>query len=163
MAWRAEPNSGANDFDFLHGEWRISNERLVSRLTGSTDWERFTALQTCRPILGGIGNVDDFRPEDGALGGYQGASIRLFDPVTGLWSIHWADNVRCALFPPTVGRFDGLVGTFHGDEAHEGYPVRVRFTWSAITPVAARWEQSFSPDGGETWEMNWRMDFARIA
>jgi hypothetical protein len=24
-----------------------------------------------------------------------------------------------------------------------------------------RWEQAFSEDGGETWETNWVMDFAR--
>jgi hypothetical protein len=29
-----------------------------------------------------------------------------------------------------------------------------------MTP-APRWEQAFSPDGGETWELNWIMDFAR--
>jgi hypothetical protein len=135
----------------------------ANRPAGADDWETFTALQTCRPILGGLGNIDDFRPEGGALGDYQGASVRVFDPATGLWSIHWLDNVRCALFPPTVGRFDGAVGTFFGDDEHDGRPVRVRFTWSEITPTSARWEQSFSADDGATWESNWVMTFARLA
>jgi hypothetical protein len=153
---------GAHGFDFLFGEWRITNRRLRSRLAGASDWETFTALCTCRPILGGSGNVDDFRPEGGALGGYEGASIRLYDPATDLWSIHWADNVRHALLPPMVGRFAGGVGEFHGDEEHDGRTVRARFTWSRVTPVSARWEQAFSADGGGTWELNWVMDFDRL-
>ena len=27
---------------------------------------------------------------------------------------------------------------------------------------SAYWEQAFSPDGGKTWEVNWRMDFTRV-
>ncbi|HEV2528234.1 MAG TPA: hypothetical protein VGT61_07305 [Thermomicrobiales bacterium] len=155
--------TGSHDFDFLFGDWRIDNRRLVSRLSDSTKWATFTALGTCHPILGGIGNVDDFRPQDGALPGYEGASIRLFDPASGMWSIHWADNVRCALLPPMVGRFEAGEGIFYGDEVHDGTPVRARFVWSRITPHSARWEQAFSADGGTTWEHNWTMDFSRMA
>ena len=51
--------AGADGFDFLFGSWQIVNERLTSRLTNSNAWERFEANGTCRPILGGIGNIDD--------------------------------------------------------------------------------------------------------
>ena len=43
-----------------------------------------------------------------------------------------------------------------------GKPIKVRFTWSRITASSAHWEQAFSPDGGTTWETNWRMDLARV-
>ena len=61
------------------------------------------------------------------------------------------------------GRFEDGVGTFYGEDVFEGRPIRVRFLWSDITPVSARWAQAFSPDGGETWETNWIMDFTRAA
>jgi hypothetical protein len=31
----------------------------------------------------------------------------------------------------------------------------VRFVISEITPASWRFEQSFSDDGGKTWEVNW--------
>lgn len=154
--------TGARGFDFLHGSWRIANERLQSRLSGSEEWERFEAEGTCRPILGGMGNVDDFRPRGPGWDGFEAVALRLFDPAAGLWSIYWADNARGVLDPPVVGRFVDGEGEFVGDDRHEGAPVRVRFRWSGITADAARWEQAFSADGGATWETNWIMRWARV-
>jgi hypothetical protein len=149
-----------HDFDFLWGNWTIANERLVSRLTGSDEWEYFEALGECWPILGGAGNVDTFRPVGGETS-YEGASVRVFDPVSRQWSIYWADNVRGQLFPPVFGSFADGIGRFFGDDEHAGQPVTARFIWSEITPDSARWEQAFSIDGGETWETNWVMKFTR--
>jgi hypothetical protein len=153
--------AGSRDFDFLFGSWHVANERLRSRLAGSHDWERFDAVATCRPILGGLGNVDDFRPSAEPWKGFEGGALRLFNPATGLWSIHWADNVTCQLQPPVVGRFVGGMGEFFGDDRHDGRPIQIRFIWSEITADAARWEQAFSPDSGATWETNWVMAFSR--
>jgi hypothetical protein len=152
----------ARDFDFLHGAWRIDNERLIARLSGSNQWERFAAEGTCRPILSGMGNIDDFRPCWPGHDGFEGASLRLFNRETGLWSIYWADTASGRLFPPLVGSFVDGVGEFLGDDEEAGRPVRVRFRWSDITPSAARWEQAFSVDDGATWETNWIMTFARM-
>ena len=33
--------------------------------------------------------------------------------------------------------------------------------WSNITANSAHWEQAFSPDGGQSWEVNWITDFKR--
>lgn len=60
-----------------------------------------------------------------------------------------------------VGRFAGGVGTFYGDDVHEGRPIKVKFIWSHITPTSARWQQELSDDDGVTWELNWVMDFTR--
>ena len=153
---------GANDFDFLWGRWRVDHERLSSRLTGSDDWERFAAVQTCWPILGGSGNVDNMRATWRGQN-FEGASLRLFDPTTGLWSIYWADTVGHQLQPPVVGRFENGVGEFVGDDRHAGREILARFRWSDISAGAARWEQAFSTDRGVAWETNWIMTFTRLA
>ena len=156
------PNS-AHDFDFLFGPWHIVNERLQTRLKGAADWERFEAEHMCWPILGGAGNVDEFRPNWPGHDGFRGASVRIFNPATGIWSISWADNVRFALFPPVLGKFRDGMGEFFGEDVEGETPVRVRFRWSEITPTSIRWEQAFSEDGGAYWEPNWVMKFSRTA
>ena len=55
---------------------------------------------------------------------------------------------------------DGI-GRFEGDDSHDGRPIKVRFCWTRDGPDAARWEQSFSADDGEAWEVNWTMGFTR--
>ena len=139
----------------------MRNRRLAARLRGSEDWQEFEAAVVNWPILGGIGNVDTYETvmPDGTP--VNAASLRIFNPATGLWSIHWADDRRCELFPPTIGRFAGGIGRFDGDDLENGVPVRVRFVWSDITTASARWQQAFSADGGVTWETNWIMEFRR--
>ncbi len=160
-------NDGIHDFDFLLGRWRVDNRRLRKRLQNNDEWETFDATQHNQALPGGIGNFDDFiaaswRP------GFVGMSLRLFNPQTRLWSIYWLDNNTAGLdtsgllLPPVVGKFDQGVGVFECDDQLDGKPIRLRYTWSDITPDSARWEQAMSPDGGTTWEMNWRMLFQRI-
>lgn len=54
----------------------------------------------------------------------------------------------------------------HSQLRRAGGPIgkgRVRFVWSGVSGDAARWEQAFSVDGGETWLSNWIMEFSRRA
>src|SRR5687768_14864891 len=83
----SQANDGRHDFDFLHGDWTVHNRRLAERLHGFTDWQEFDARASCGAVLGGIGNVDDFRATFPDGQPFQGMSLRLFDPATGLWSI----------------------------------------------------------------------------
>lgn len=151
---------GRHDFDFLHGRWRVQHRRLRRRLAGCTEWEAFEARATCAPQLGGLANLETHASD--ALGAF-GLALRLYAPATHRWSIHWANGSDATLEPPMVGGFDGDIGLFHGDDIHDGRPVRVRFTWTRHDADHAHWEQAFSADGGTTWETNWTMAFARDA
>jgi hypothetical protein len=76
---------GATDFDFLPGRWRIANRRLVDTLDPECDeWETFDATSTAYSMLGGIGNHDHFVTD-----GYEGFSLRLYDPEADVWRIWW--------------------------------------------------------------------------
>jgi hypothetical protein len=148
-----------NDFDFLVGSWDVVNRRLTERLVGSDDWEEFPATSTCIRPFGGAANFDEISVP---AKGFHGLTLRLFDPEREEWSLYWANSRDGRLTPPVVGRFDGGVGVFYGDDVEGGRPVRVRFLWSRITPTSARWEQAFSIDGERTWETNWIMEFTRV-
>ena len=155
------PADGRDDFDVLHGRWRVAHRRLQRRLEGDTQWDEFAGMSEMKPLLGGLGNVDDNVIELPG-GTYRGASLRLFDAETKLWSIWWFDSRNPRMEPPVVGRFDRGVGSFYADETLRGRPIRVRFIWSEITATTARWEQAFSPDAGASWEINWKMQFTRV-
>ena len=133
---------------------------LKGRLCGSTEWEEFDAVGEARFLPGGLGNIDHFIAEQWRPG-FVGMTVRLFDRDSEWWSIYWASTNRGIFDPPVTGRFTDGVGTFDGDDEHDGRPVRVRFIWTHETPDTARWEQSFSADGGATWETNWIMDMTR--
>lgn len=155
-----DPEDGREGFDFLVGRWVIAHHRLRRRLVGDTQWEEFAGRCESKPIVGGLGNVDDYSIELPA-GPYRAAAVRVFDPPTRLWSIWWIDGRAPRLEPPVQGRFQDGVGTFVGDDMLDGRSIRVRFVWSDITARSARWEQAFSADTGASWEPNWVMSFQR--
>jgi len=149
----------AQDFDFFMGRWTVQNRRLTERLAGSDEWEEFESTSVAHPILGGLGNEDEFRTRH--AGGFIGMSFRFFDPVKRRWSIYWADSRRPGeLDPPVFGTFSGDIGVFEGEDEFEGRPIKVRFIWSGTRTRTPRWEQAFSADGGQTWETNWIMEFS---
>ncbi len=163
----SKAHDGKHDFDFLFGSWAITNRRLRQRLQGCTEWETFDASQTITALPGGIGNYDDFiapewRPD------LVGMSLRLFNPVTKLWSIYWLDNhsgglnLQGSLNPPVVGQFSNGVGIFEGADMLGDQAILVRYTWSDITTDSAHWEQAMSNDNGKTWETNWHMDMRKV-
>lgn len=53
-----------HDFDFLLGKWRVENRKLKERLAGCDDWDKFVATLEVKPILNGLGNVDEFAAVD---------------------------------------------------------------------------------------------------
>jgi hypothetical protein len=55
--------------------------------------------------------------------------------------------------PPVTGQFTGNRGEFFDQEDFKGRAILVRYLWLNISPESARMEQSFSPDGGKTWEI----------
>ncbi|MEP3891557.1 MAG: hypothetical protein ABJN69_13945 [Hellea sp.] len=152
--------SGAQGFDFLLGKWRVVHRTLTGRLTGSTEWQEAEAIDYVRPAFAGLGNIGRFmRLVDGVP--YEGMPVRLYDPRIAKWRIYWLDTVDQRMEPPLVGGFDDGRGYFIGDDVLRGDPIKVRFVWSNITPDTARWEQAFSPDNGDSWELNSVMDFER--
>ena len=165
----ANNQDATKDWDFFIGNWHTADKRLLARLKGSSEWETFEATVEAHFLPGGIvGNMDVYKPINWRPG-MVGMTIRIFSPVSKLWSIYWLDNktggldANGILQPPVVGKFVNGVGIFEGDDTLDGKPIRVRYTWSDITANSAKWEQAMSPDAGKTWETNWTMQHTRVS
>ncbi len=156
-----DQHDGRRDFDFEEGRWTVLHRRLATRLADADDWQEFPGESIMRPVLGGLGNV-----EDNVIhlpgGTYRALAMRTFDPDTGLWAIWWVDGRNPhSLDVPVKGRFVDGIGRFRAQDSFNGRPIVVEFQWSQA-PGGPRWQQAFSADGGATWEVNWVMHFTRV-
>ena len=154
-------NDGRNDFDFLIGAWKVHHRTLKKRLNGSMEWEEFEGDTVDRKILNGLGNMDEnlIHSKKGLV---HAISLRLFNPESKEWSIHWSTDVTGTLDVPMIGGFKDGRGEFYSQEVFEGRHIYSRFIWSKITANSCQWEQAFSEDGAKTWETNWIMEFERV-
>jgi hypothetical protein len=150
-----------HDFDFIVGTWRAHHRRLKERLANASDWIEFGGTSVAQSLMGGLANMDGnvFEMPGGA---YRGVSLRCFDPATRRWAIWWLDErFPHAVDVPVIGAFENGIGTFTCDDTLRGRPIKVRYLLTPLTPTTRRWEQAFSPDGGQTWETNWITHFTR--
>jgi hypothetical protein len=152
---------GQRDFDFEIGTWKTHVRRLVKPLTGSTTWTELNGTTVVRKVWDGRANLVELAAE-GPGGKFEGLSLRLYNPETRQWSLHFASSHDGVLNVPTIGEFKSGRGEFYAQETLGGRAIFVRFV---ITPVDAdtiRFEQAFSADGGKTWEVNWIATDTRI-
>jgi hypothetical protein len=140
----------------------VHHWRLKDRLAGDHDWIEFDDTSELWMTMDGYGTIDD--NYIGLPGGaYRAVGICGYDPKAQTWAIWWPDGRFPHKIEPAVfGNFKHDVGTFEGDDTFNGKPIKVRFTWSHITANSAHWEQAFSPDSGDSWETNWRMELTRV-
>lgn len=136
------------------GTWRTHLRRLVKPLSGDNTWVEYDGTTIVRTVGGGPANLVELDVA-GAAGRIQGLSLRLYNPETRQWSLHFSNRASGTLEPPVIGGFANGRGEFLGDDTLNGRSIRVRFVISRITPTSCRFEQSFSADGGKTWEVNW--------
>jgi hypothetical protein len=145
---------GQHDFDFEIGTWKTQLRRLAHPLTGSTTWIEYDGTTVVRKVWNGRANLAELEA-DGPAGHVELLSLRLYDPQSHQWSLNTASVKGGGVSVPTVGEFKNGRGEFFDTEPLNGRSILVRNVWSDITPDSCRFEQSFSDDGGKTWEVNW--------
>jgi hypothetical protein len=148
-------------FDFQVGSWHVQLARLAERLHGSTAWRNYVGTLVVRRLWNGRGNVGVLAVRSGK-DCLESILLRTFDPQTGQWRDYGANPATGVLgIPPTVGRFSNGRGEFYDHETLDGRPIVVRGVFDDITPHSNRFVQSFSADGGKTWEPNLIVRFSR--
>jgi len=154
---------GSHDFDFIIGNWKAHVRRLPDRLNNSNIWVEYDGISNHKKILDSNANFEEFdvTSTDKKLH-IKAQTLRLYNPTSHQWSIYLVDVDNGTLgLPPVVGQFTGNRGEFFDQEDFKGRAILVRYVWLNLSPNSARMEQSFSPDGGKTWEVNWICELSR--
>ncbi len=149
---------GSRAFDFWLGAWNVDQ-----RVRAGDRYERYAATDRVTPTRQGCVVAEAWRgtvrfpwaamPEPRAL---HGASLRIFDPGSGAWTIFWIDDRSGRFGRPFTGRFEGRIGDFFQDRATEGAPARrIRFRDDGGT---VDWELAVGT-GPEGWTPIWTMRF----
>lgn len=145
---------GQHDFDFEIGTWKTSLRRLQRPLSGSTNWLEYEGTTVVSKVLDGRANLVELKV-NGPAGGFEGLSLRLYNPQSRQWSLNFANINNGQLTVPSIGEFKDGRGEFYNQDTYNGRAILVRFVIIKITDDQYRFEQSFSDDGGKKWELNW--------
>lgn len=153
-AWAQSRDAGADDFAWEVGLWDTHVE-VRGPLDPDGPWSVFDGTSDVRPLSEGRANTVDLALSNAAGARIEGVALRLFSPQSGQWSINFANMNDGALTAPVYGAFTDGRGEFYGQDTVDGRIVLVRFVISDVTDRSARFVQSYSADGGQSWIDNW--------
>jgi hypothetical protein len=166
----APAHDGAHDFDFLIGDWKAHLHRRIEPKTGLTAsgpgigvWIDYYGISNHKKLLDTNANFEEFDVADPKTHArYKGQTLRMYNPAAHQWSIYGLDLDNGGIgLPALAGGFNGKRGEFYDQETRGGQIVLVRYVWTDQSPKAARMVQSFSHDGGKTWDDNWICELSR--
>lgn len=164
MAPNSAPESdpdGQHGFDGLIGHWKFHLHRLNERLVHSASWTDFYGTGDCLALWNGRANLDTLEV-DSPSGKIEGLTLRLFDPKLRLWRLYWANTADGKLDVPQLGQFQNGHGDFYALDIQNGHSVLIRYDWTGLKSASPHFEQAFSTDGGQSWEVNWITDQTRL-
>lgn len=153
---------GQHDFDPLIGKWKFHVKRRLNPLTGSNTWVDLEGTGGCFKIWDGRAQLDTIEIE-GPTEHLEGLTLRTYNPQSHQWRLYWANSKTGVLDPPQVGQFKDGRGEFVAQDTINGKTILIRYAWTDMTTNSPHFEQSFSNDGGKTWEVNFISDQVRAA
>ena len=161
MPTTGSAHDGQRDFESLLGSWKFRLKRRLNPLTGSSTWVDLVGTGVCYPVWGGRAQLDTVLLE-GTSGQIEGLTLRLYNPKTHQWRLYWAHSKDGTVVVPQIGDFKDDHGEFYAQDILNEKSILVRFDWTALSSSSPHFEQSFSADGGKTWEVNWITDQTRV-
>lgn len=92
--------------------------------------------------------------------GFKGTSISVFNPKNKTWHQAWADN---------QGGYFNFIGETQGEKKifktlpieKDGKMFIQRMVFYNITEKAMTWDWESTTDEGETWKLNWRIEYTK--
>lgn len=156
----AGAHDASHDFDWDIGAWQTQQRRRLHPLTGSNTWVEYHGTDVVKRLWDGANS--GMIEADGPAGHLEIFTIRLYNPDSHQWTISFTRPGVGEMLPPLSGEFNNGKAEFYDQEPYNGRQILVRFAISDITADSCRFEQSFSSDGGKTWEVNFIVNETRM-
>jgi hypothetical protein len=151
---------GQHDFDFDIGNWKTQIKRRLHPLTGSNEFIELNGTVHVRKVWDGRAQLEEIEV-DGPNGHWEGMSLFLYNPKARQWSQTFVNSANGVLAGSLVGSFENGRGELFSTDTFDGRAILVRGAWSDILPTSHRYEESYSVDGGKTWEIQFTANLTR--
>lgn len=139
-------------FDFWVGKWNLTWEDADGAVAKGTNH--------IEKVLDGKVIKENFEAQSGAYEGFVGKSYSVYNSNTGEWKQTWVDNQGGYL--DFMGKFEGNKRIFIREGINqEGEPILQRMVFYDITEDSLTWDWEMSEDNGETWQLQWRINYER--
>jgi hypothetical protein len=145
------PRDGQHDFDFNIGVWRTHIKRVLDPFAGAGNSIELNGTVTVRKVWDGRAQLEEIET-DGPNGHWQGMTLFLYNPAAHQWSQSFINSKVGELGSPLVGSFSNGRGELFSQDTFKGRSILVRGVWSDITPDSHHYEESYSQDGGRSWQ-----------
>lgn len=134
----------ANQFDFWVGDWQAT-------------WEGGNGNNTITKILNGCVIHEEFKAISGSP--LLGISNSVYNSRTNKWQQTWVDNSGSYL--DFSGEWKNQKMVLARSFEKDGQMIFQRMVWYNITENTFDWNWESSKDNGETWQVNWKIDYKR--
>jgi hypothetical protein len=148
----AQSTLDAASYDFWIGKWGLTWDEGDGKIGRGTNHIEKT--------LDGTVIQENFRAIDGKSKGFKGTSLSVFNLQTKIWKQAWADNQG--------GYFD-FTGEIEEDKRifktaikkKDDKTIIQRMIFYNISNDSLTWDWQGTQDGGENWNLLWRINYVR--
>ncbi|HEX8816281.1 MAG TPA: hypothetical protein VF753_12335 [Terriglobales bacterium] len=151
--------AGQHDFDSLAGTWKAHTKYRAHPFAPSDPWIDFDGTETFSKIWdGALLEVSAGANTNGPVG----LMLYTYNPQSHQWSVYFASKKDGKVGLPNVGEFRNGQGEFFVQDTLNGKSMLNRYIWSQTASSSPHFEESWSADGGRTWQTVRIVDLARI-
>ena len=153
-------HDGQHDFDPFIGTWKAHTKYRAHPFAESDPWTEFDGTEIFQKIWGGA-----VLELSGVAGANEPVGLMLYtyNPQSHQWSVYFASRKDGKVGLPNVGEFSNERGEFIVQDMLNGKSMLNRYVWSQIASSSPHFEESWSSDGGRTWELARIVDLARVS
>jgi hypothetical protein len=152
-------HDGQHDFDSLAGTWKGHTKYRAHPFAAADPWIEFDGTETFQKIWDGalleLSKVASATAPVGMM-------LYTYNPQGHQWYVYFAASKDGKVGLPNVGEFRNGRGEFIVQDTLNGKSLLNRYVWSQIASSSPHFEESWSSDGGRTWELVRIVDLARL-